>query len=106
MEYVHNKFMLVDPLSTDLFVICGSANFGRASIIENDENVRIVGGNTRTADIHLGEYMRLWSHHAFRESLAWRDDDDRPKYLRTDEWWRDSFGATERRARREYFAPL
>ena len=104
VEYIHNKFMLVDPLSADPIVVCGSANFSRASIVENDENMLIVRGNTRVADIYLGEYMRLWSHHAFRESLAWRDEDDRPKHLKTDDWWRDSFGATERKARREYFA--
>lgn len=105
VEYIHNKFMLVDPLSDDPIVVSGSANFSRASIVENDENMIVVRGNKRIADIYLGEYMRLWSHHAFRESLAWRDEDDRPKHLRTDDWWRDSFRATERKARREFFAP-
>jgi len=105
VEYIHNKFMLVDPLSADPIVVCGSANFSRASIVDNDENMIIVRGDTRVADIYLGEYMRLWSHHAFRESLAWRDEDDRPKYLKTDDWWQDSFGATERNARRVHFAP-
>jgi phosphatidylserine/phosphatidylglycerophosphate/cardiolipin synthase-like enzyme len=97
--------MLVDPLSEDPIVVCGSANFSRASIVENDENMIIVRGNKRIADIYLGEYMRLWSHHAFRESLAWRDEDDRPKHLKTGDWWRDSFEATERKSRREFFAP-
>lgn len=71
VEYIHNKFMLVDPLSDDPIVVCGSANFSRASIIDNDENMLIIRGNTWIADVYLGEYMRLWSHHAFRESLAW-----------------------------------
>jgi hypothetical protein len=105
VEYIHNKFMLVDPLSADPLVVCGSANFSLPSINENDENMLIVRGNTRVADIYLGEYMRLWSHHAFRESLAWRDANDKPKFLKTDDWWRDSFGPSERSARREYFAP-
>ncbi len=105
VRYIHNKFMLVDPLSEDPIVVCGSANFSRASIVDNDENMIVVRGDTRVADIYLGEYMRLWSHHAFRESLTWRDEDYTPKYLMTDNWWRDSFGATERSARREYFAP-
>lgn len=105
VEFIHNKFMLVDPLSEDPIVICGSGNFSRASIVDNDENMLVVRGDTRIADIYLGEYMRLWSHHAFRESLAWRDENDRPKYLRTDDWWRDAFQATERMARRKFFAP-
>lgn len=104
VKFIHNKFMLVDPLGNDPIVVCGSANFSRKSIVENDENMLIVRGNTRIADIYLGEYMRLWSHHAFRESLPWRELDDRPKHLKTDDWWRDYFKPTERKARREYFA--
>ena len=106
VQYIHNKFMLVDPLGADPVVICGSANFSAASIEKNDENMVIVRGNTRVADIYLGEYMRLWSHHAFRESLQWRDAGDKPKFLRTDAWWSDYFGASERSARRIYFAPV
>lgn len=105
VQYIHNKFMLVDPLGPDPIVLCGSANFSLASVVDNDENMVAVRGNTRVADIYLGEYMRLWSHHAFRESLAWREPGDKPKFLSIEDWWQDSFGATERSARRSYFAP-
>ena len=106
VDYIHNKFMLVDPLGSDPIVLCGSANFSLASVEDNEENMLVIRGNERVADIYLGEYMRLWSHHAFRESLAWRDDaDGAPKFLKIDDWWRDCFGATERSARRVYFAP-
>lgn len=104
VKYVHNKFMLIDPLSNDPIVVSGSANFSKASIIDNDENMIVVRGNKRVADIYLGEYMRLWSHHAFRESLQWREPDDKPKFLRTDTWWQDYFGESERSSRRQYFA--
>jgi phosphatidylserine/phosphatidylglycerophosphate/cardiolipin synthase-like enzyme len=104
VRYVHNKFMLVDPLGDDPIVICGSANFSEASTIRNDENMLVIRGNTRVADIYLGEFMRLYSHFAFRESLQWRDPDDPPKPLRTDDWWRDYFGNTPRSRRRVCFA--
>ncbi len=104
VRYVHNKFMLVDPLSDDPIVIVGSANFSDASTLKNDENMIVVRGNTRIADIYIGEFMRLYSHHAFRESLQLRDASDPPKPLRTDDWWRDSFGNTPRSARRKHFA--
>lgn len=104
VRYVHNKFMLIDPLSDDPIVIAGSANFSDASTNKNDENMVITRGNTRVADIYLGEFMRLYSHHAFRESLKWRNRDEPPKPLRTDDWWRDYFGATERSVRRAFFA--
>lgn len=104
VQYVHNKFMLIDPLGADPLVIAGSANFSKASTVTNDENMIIVRGNKRVADIYLGEFMRLWSHHAFRESLQWRRPDDPPKSLSIGDWWADSFGNTERAARRKFFA--
>lgn len=104
VRYVHNKFMLVDPLGNDPVVVCGSANFSEASTHSNDENMLVIRGNKRVADIYMGEYMRLFSHFSFRESLKWRSPNDPPKPLRTDNWWADSFGNTERSARREYFS--
>ena len=104
VQYVHNKFMLVDPLSDDPIVVAGSANFSAASTNQNDENMVITRGNTRVADIYLGEFMRLFTHHSFRESLKWRNPDEPPKPLRTDAWWRDYFGDNERSIRRKFFA--
>ena len=105
VRYVHNKFMLVDPLSEDPIVVVGSANFSDASIRRNDENMLIVRGNRRVADIYLGEFMRLFTHHAFRESLQWRRSDDRqPRWLRTDDWWREYYGNNQRSTRRRFFA--
>ncbi|MEA3438800.1 MAG: phospholipase D-like domain-containing protein [Chloroflexota bacterium] len=104
VRYVHNKFMLIDPLTDDPIVIAGSANFSDASTRRNDENMVVTRGNQRVADIYLGEFMRLYSHHAFRESLQWRDPGDPPKPLKTDDWWRDYFGQTPRSTRRKFFA--
>lgn len=104
VRYIHNKFMLIDPLSDDAVVIGGSANFSDASTRRNDENMVITRGNTRVADIYLGEFMRLYSHHAFRESLQWREPGDPPKPLRLDDWWTDYFGDTPRSSRRRFFA--
>jgi phosphatidylserine/phosphatidylglycerophosphate/cardiolipin synthase-like enzyme len=103
VNYVHNKFMLVDPLSEDPIVIAGSANFSDASTTQNDENMIVVRGNKRVADIYLGEFMRLYNHHAFRESLQWRKPTDKPKFLRTDDWWKDYFDGSSRDARRVFF---
>ncbi|MCK5116460.1 MAG: hypothetical protein KAR44_07645 [Candidatus Aegiribacteria sp.] len=104
VRYVHNKFMLVDPLTDDPIVVAGSANFSDASTRRNDENMVITRGNKRVADIYLCEFMRLYSHHAFRESLKWRESNNPPKALRIDDWWRGYFGMTPRSTRRKYFA--
>lgn len=104
VRFVHNKFMLIDPQGNDPIVVAGSANFSDASTRRNDENMVITRGNKRVADIYLGEFMRLYSHHAFRESLKWRNSSQPPKSLRTDDWWKDYFGDTVRSKRRKFFA--
>ncbi|MBL0736787.1 hypothetical protein JI750_07830 [Flavobacterium sp. GN10] len=106
VNYIHNKFMLIDPLSDNPIVIAGSANFSDASTVKNDENMLLVRGNMRIADIYFGEYMRLFSHFSFRESLEWRKIDEAPKPLRTDDWWKSSFGNTPNSAKRKYFAQV
>ena len=103
---MHTKYMLIDPLGSDPIVVAGSANFSAASTNENDENMLLIRGNKRAAEIYLGEFMRLYNHYAFRE-WASRQPADSPKtpaHLRTDRWWEEYFGDTERSRQREYFA--
>jgi phosphatidylserine/phosphatidylglycerophosphate/cardiolipin synthase-like enzyme len=66
VRFVHTKYMLIDPLGDDPIVITGSANFSEASTLYNDENMLVIRGNTRAADIYLGEFMRLFTHFRFR----------------------------------------
>jgi phosphatidylserine/phosphatidylglycerophosphate/cardiolipin synthase-like enzyme len=106
VNYIHNKFMLIDPLSNDPIIIGGSANFSDASTNKNDENMLLVRGNKRVADIYFGEFVRLFSHFSFRESLNFRKADNPPKPLRTDDWWKSSFGNTPNSAKRKYFAQV
>ena len=65
-NYIHTKFMLVDPLGDDPLVVTGSANFSRPSQRINDENMLVIRGDTRVADIYFGEYMRIFDHHYAR----------------------------------------
>jgi phosphatidylserine/phosphatidylglycerophosphate/cardiolipin synthase-like enzyme len=52
-------------------VVTGSANFSKASTNDNDENMVIVRGNRRVADIYFTEFNRLFNHYYFR-SIAER----------------------------------
>ncbi|MEZ6049292.1 MAG: phospholipase D-like domain-containing protein [Planctomycetaceae bacterium] len=107
VRYIHNKFMLIDPLSSSPIVIAGSANFSKASSDSNDENMLVIRNNNRVADIYLGEFMRLYNHHAFREFLE-RDDANSltkdPSHLSTGDWWKDYFGNSSKSRQREFFA--
>ena len=76
VNYLHTKYMLIDPLSDDPVVISGSANFSNASTVDNDENMLIIRGNTRVADIFLGEFMRLFNHFQIRNVLNQLSDAD------------------------------
>ena len=69
VEYLHTKYMLVDPLGDDPLVISGSANFSEASTKDNDENMLVIRGNTRVADIFLGEFMRMFNQFEERYRL-------------------------------------
>jgi hypothetical protein len=60
--YIHDKFMLVDPLGDDPIVVTGTANFSRPSQYANDENMLVIRGNQRVADIYFGEFMRIFDH--------------------------------------------
>lgn len=66
VAYIHSKFLLVDPLTTDPVIVTGSANFSTASTNNNDENMLIIRGNTRVADIYFTEFNRLFQHYYFR----------------------------------------
>ena len=66
VSYIHSKFLLVDPLGPDPIVVTGSANFSTASTNDNDENMILVRGNKRAADIYFTEFNRLFFHFYFR----------------------------------------
>ncbi|MGE0361170.1 MAG: phospholipase D-like domain-containing protein [Vicinamibacterales bacterium] len=108
VQYVHTKFMLVNPLGADPIVVTGSANFSEASTKVNDENMLVIRGHERVADIYLGEYMRLWNHYAFREWASSQPADPADTAFRHLEngssWTAEYFGDTDRSRQRAYFS--
>jgi phosphatidylserine/phosphatidylglycerophosphate/cardiolipin synthase-like enzyme len=66
VAYIHSKFLLRDPLGKDPHVVTGSANFSEASTKDNDENMIIIRGDRRVADIYFTEFNRLFNHYYFR----------------------------------------
>ncbi|MBI3176346.1 MAG: hypothetical protein HYZ25_21690 [Chloroflexi bacterium] len=69
VNWVHTKFMLIDPLGNNPVTLSGSANWSEASVDTNDENMMVIRGDKRVADIYFGEFMRIFAHHRFRESI-------------------------------------
>ncbi|NEI06152.1 hypothetical protein GUK34_15115 [Rhizobium leguminosarum] len=116
VHWVHTKFMLVDPMSDDPIIVTGSANFSKASTDTNDENMVVIRGNRRVADIYLGEFFRLHSHYAFRQAVniylqkhpgASPEDFERRFLIEDRDWTADYFTPGDRNARfarRVYFS--
>lgn len=114
--WIHTKYMLVDPLGANPRLVTGSANFSAASTDTNDENMVVIRGDKRIADIYFGEFTRLYSHYAFREVVKWHMEKEktnnpdtwRPQYLvDDDDWMTDYFNPADksgRYVRRTYFA--
>jgi phosphatidylserine/phosphatidylglycerophosphate/cardiolipin synthase-like enzyme len=94
--FVHTKFLLIDPLSDDPLVCSGSANFSSNSLLYNDENMLLIRGNTRVADIYLTEFDRIFRHFYFRNiANELEDKGDEAKAIFLDESpesrWTDSY---------------
>jgi phosphatidylserine/phosphatidylglycerophosphate/cardiolipin synthase-like enzyme len=95
VKYIHTKYMLIDPLGDDPLVISGSANFSNASTKNNDENMLVIRGDKRVADIYLGEFMRLFNHFYFRFIVkAFNQPDEvtgKRGFLATDDSWSEPY---------------
>jgi len=94
--FVHTKFLLIDPLSADPLVCSGSANFSSGSLLENDENMMFIRGDTRVADIYLTEFDRIFRHFYFRDianelAAANSGSDARSVFLEETDAWSDSY---------------
>lgn len=110
--FVHTKFLLIDPLSDDPLVCSGSANFSPPSLTANDENMLLIRGNTRVADIYMTEFDRVFRHFYFRDianELAGANTSDDAKAIFLDETdgWTDPYftaGKVKNNRRLMFFA--
>ena len=110
VPYIHNKFILVDPLSDYPVVLTGSANFSQTSTDKNDENMVYIPGNKRVADIYLGEFFRMFDHFYFRYvNSLYSDETDTKKHRflkeKAKDWIPSYFKpTTDRYKKRELFS--
>jgi len=105
VAYIHSKFLLVDPLGDDPVVITGSANFSKASTNDNDENMVIIRGDQRVADIYFTEFNRLFNHYYFRSvyknAKENKRNDDESLFLKPgDSWIKKSYKKGQLRYKR------
>ncbi len=95
---MHNKVLLIDPLSSNPTIAIGSANFSDPSVASNDENTMVIHGGKemrRICDIYFTEFYRMFHHFFIR--LATQDINkgqdtqpdaaNNPLHLKTDNSW-------------------
>lgn len=104
--YIHSKFLLRDPLGADPIVVTGSANFSDASTNDNDENMILIRGDLRVADIYFTEFNRLFNHYYFRAvmELVLRNrpnaNQDASLFLAEDDSWTQKYKPGTLRSKR------
>jgi len=109
VNYIHSKFLIQDPLGNDPIVITGSANFSPPSTVGNDENMLIIRGNQRVADIYFTEFNRIFNHYYFRSIVQQLKDksikDEKKSYFldNTDGWQKSYAPGLLRRKRVDMF---
>jgi hypothetical protein len=109
--FIHSKVLLIDPLSNDPLVCSGSANFSTNSLIANDENMLLIRGDTRVADIYVTELDRIFRHFYARDvinGLAGKGNQDDPLLLDpTDGWVAQNYkpGSYKNNRREMFFSP-
>jgi phosphatidylserine/phosphatidylglycerophosphate/cardiolipin synthase-like enzyme len=107
--FVHTKYMLIDPLTDDPKIFTGSANFSPNSLTSNDENMLLIRGDRRVADVYLTEFMRLLNHFYFRQVANQKAKDGKSDptvaHLSEDDSWVSGHFRAEnyRSKRRELF---
>lgn len=106
--FIHTKYLMIDPLSDDPLICTGSANFSQNSLENNDENMILIRGDNRVADIYFTEFLRLHEHFYFRDVaniVAGKGNDAAGAFLEEVKDWTatDFQPGTYRHSRRELF---
>jgi phosphatidylserine/phosphatidylglycerophosphate/cardiolipin synthase-like enzyme len=91
---IHDKIIVVDPLSDKSFVAMGSHNLGYKASYENDENLLIVENNALLVQAYAVHVFDVYDHYRFR--AVQRDLKDRGEQLwdgflsKDDHWLREA----------------
>ncbi len=70
MAIVHSKVIVADPFSDNCAVVTGSHNFSTSASEKNDENLVIIRGNKRLAEIYALHIQVVYDHYSWRAFLS------------------------------------
>jgi len=85
---IHDKTVVIDPLSPDCVVITGSHNLGYRASYANDDNFMMIRGNRRLAQMYAVHIMDVYGHYRWRYQLEKNKGSKKVFYgLETDDSW-------------------
>ena len=91
---IHDKIVVVDPLSKDCAVITGSHNLGYKASYGNDENLLVVRGNQALAQAYAVHIIDVYDHYKFRAVQLERANQKKDLwegFLDTNDRWQDPY---------------
>ena len=91
---IHDKIVVVDPLSPDCAVITGSHNLGYKASYGNDENLVLIRGNHALAQAYAVHILDVYDHYKFRAvqlERANKKQDLWGGFLDTNDRWLDPY---------------
>lgn len=89
---IHDKVVVIDPLSDNCAVITGSHNLGYRASYNNDENLLIIRGNRRLAEAYAVHVMDIYDHYRWRYRLEKARGGAKAFYgLDTEDKWQDKY---------------
>jgi phosphatidylserine/phosphatidylglycerophosphate/cardiolipin synthase-like enzyme len=98
---IHDKILVIDPMSPDCVVITGSHNQGFRASYANDENFIIVRGHQPLAQAYATHVMDVYDHYRWRFTLKTTSIKNAFSGLDPTAQWQDKYYAANSIARRE-----
>src|SRR5262249_39311336 len=98
---IHDKVVVIDPLSDDCVVVTGSHNLGYKASYANDENLLIVRGNKPLAQAYAVHVLDLYDHYRFRYAQSRHNPSAGTfaGFLKPNDSWLSAFFASDDRQR-------
>jgi phosphatidylserine/phosphatidylglycerophosphate/cardiolipin synthase-like enzyme len=104
---IHDKIVVIDPLSPDCAVILGSHNLGFKASYSNDENMVIVTGHRELAMAYAVHVLDVYDHYRFRaieNELKKKGKKGWSGFLDVNDRWQDHYVDGKKGALSRYFA--
>lgn len=104
---IHDKVLVIDPLSDDCVVVLGSHNLGFKAFYANDENMLIITGDKALAQAYAVHILDVYDHYRFRAVEAQLKKDGKKGwsgFLAVNDSWLDGYVDRSKGALTRYFA--